>query len=243
MDGRFEIPPRLRLNRQASSFAATIDDSNFHNTFHYEREGSDEGEDDGSTPRLGEAKMSVDTFDEPLRFSQNAQAQSTPGPTRDTAPAERLRAVMSRAKALTPTIKAQTVPVDRTPTNSAALRESDMESDDFETPRPAGNGVPATPYAQSISSSVTHSIARESVRNIFARALRSPGNTPERPRRPRRGSIDSSIAEETPVRWSMLKPGERVKRLSMSDDEKEKIKAAGTNTFHCDYALLIAMHL
>ncbi|KAL5485409.1 hypothetical protein ACEPAI_8051 [Sanghuangporus weigelae] len=227
MDVRFDIPPRLRLNRHASSFAATVDDSNFHNTFNHDRDGSDDGDDDGSTPRLGAAKMSIDTFDEPLRFSQNAQAQSTPAPTREATAAERLRAVLSRANSLTPTVKAQNVPAERTPSNSTALVGSDMESDDFETPRPTGNGVPATPYTQnSISSSVTHSVARESVRSIFARALRSPGNTPERPRRPRRGSVDSSIVEESPMKWSMLKPGERVKRLSMSDDEKEKIKAA-----------------
>ncbi|KAL5507494.1 hypothetical protein ACEPAH_6950 [Sanghuangporus vaninii] len=231
MDVRFDIPPRLRLNRHASSFAATIDDSNFHNTFNHERDGSGDGDDDGSTPRLGAAKMSVDTFDEPLRFSQNAQAQSTPAPTREATAAERLRAVLSRANSLTPTVKAQSVPAERTPSNGTALVGSDMESDDFETPRPGGNRVPATPYTQhSISSSVTHSVARESVRSIFAHALRSPGNTPERPRRPRRGSVDSSIVEESPVKWSMLKPGERVKRLSMSDDEKEKIKAADALT-------------
>ncbi|KAL5528647.1 hypothetical protein ACEPAF_7783 [Sanghuangporus sanghuang] len=231
MDVRFDIPPRLRLNRHASSFAATIDDSNFHNTFNHERDGSDDGDDDGSTPRLGAAKMSVDTFDEPLRFSQNAQAQSTPAPTREATAAERLRAVLSRANSLTPTVKAQSVPAERTPSDSTALVGSDMESDDFETPRPGGNRVPATPYTQhNISSSVTHSVARESVRSIFAHALRSPGNTPERPRRPRSGSVDSSIVEESPVKWSILKPGERVKRLSMSDDEKEKIKAADALT-------------
>ncbi|EJD02739.1 uncharacterized protein FOMMEDRAFT_167911 [Fomitiporia mediterranea MF3/22] len=246
METRLEIPSRLRLNKSAHSFAATVaDNSNYYDniTMHDGGGGSEDGDDDGSTPRVGMSSVDSNELDERLHFSAQAQAQSTPGPGRErdaipnasmATPAERLRAVLSRASSATPTARPLNVASERTPMPnhpSSLLGASDMESEDFDTPRNAANNnrnnVLSTPFPTSGSvSSVPQSAARESLRSLFSYATRSPGNTPERPQRPRRGSMDSSIAEESPIKWSMLRANERVKRLSLSDDEKERIRVS-----------------
>jgi hypothetical protein len=65
----------------------------------------------------------------------------------------------------------------------------------------------------------TPSMARESLKDIFSRALREPGNTPQKEKgQRRRNSIDLSEVDSTP----MLQPENgrnRGKRRSLSDDE------------------------
>jgi hypothetical protein len=111
-------------------------------------------------------------------------------------PAARLRALLSR------------VPNNSTPKLSTQDRPpappSELDSD-FDPPRPS----PTTP-----------SIARESLKDLFSRALREPGDTPQRARR-RRNSIDTSEVEASP-RVERERAKNKGKRRSLSDEEVEK---------------------
>ncbi|KAJ6558541.1 hypothetical protein DFH09DRAFT_922512 [Mycena vulgaris] len=102
----------------------------------------------------------------------------------------RLRAVISRANSSKP-------PVAR------PISPSEVESD-FDPPRFS----PTTP-----------SVAAESLKDIFSRAFRDPGDTPVK-NRPRRNSIDTSEVEASPrVRERAKNKG---KRKSLSDEEADK---------------------
>lgn len=226
MDSRSEIPSRLRLTRQAHSFAATVDDSHFHATGDYDRDSTD-SDDDGSTPKLGLSNMSIDSLDGPLHFSGQAQAQSTPAPGREGTAAERLRQVL-RAGSATPMGRPNFAGLERPRSPNGSLLETDSETDDFETPRGGANGNQGTPFPRGREPSPPRSVARSNLKNLFSRALRDSGDTPEKPRRARRGSMDSSIAEESPIKWSMLRAEGKAKRMSLSDDEREEIRAAST---------------
>ncbi|KAF8983098.1 hypothetical protein BDQ17DRAFT_1184496, partial [Cyathus striatus] len=85
-------------------------------------------------------------------------------------PAERLRALLALVPNHPKPIGAKLSPSSHTP--------SEFESD-YEPPEPVHD---------------TPSIARESLRDIFSRALRNPGDTPKKERR-RRNSIDFSEVE------------------------------------------------
>ncbi|KAJ6603124.1 hypothetical protein B0H10DRAFT_2079468 [Mycena sp. CBHHK59/15] len=105
--------------------------------------------------------------------------------------AARLRALLSRIPNQSKT------PVAR------PVSPSEVESD-FDPPRFS----PTTP-----------SFAKESLKDIFSRALRDPGDTPIKSR-PRRNSIDTSEVEASPrVRERAKNKG---KRKSLSDEEAEK---------------------
>ncbi|KAJ7755726.1 hypothetical protein DFH07DRAFT_488949 [Mycena maculata] len=68
-------------------------------------------------------------------------------------------------------------------------------------------------------SPTTPSVVKESLKDIFSRALRDPGDTPVKSR-PRRNSIDTSEVEASPrVRERAKNKG---KRKSLSDEEAEK---------------------
>ena len=142
-----------------------------------------------------------ESFDE-----DDLDAQSTPkmplmtcippshSPNTET-PAARLRALLARV-----------------PNNSGAkpVRQerpsappSELESD-FDPPR----FTPATP-----------SIARESLKDLFSRALREPGDTPRKERR-RRNSIDVSEVEANP-RVDRERAKDKGKRCSLSDEGAE----------------------
>lgn len=105
-------------------------------------------------------------------------------------PAARLRALLSRVPTSS---KSPTMPHPRS-------SPSDIESD-FDPP------------------SNTPSIARESIKDLFSRALRDPGNTPQKEKtRWRRNSIDISEVDATPT----LRPENgrnKGKRRSLSDEE------------------------
>lgn len=68
--------------------------------------------------------------------------------------------------------------------------------------------------------SSSSSVARESLRNIFSRALREPGDTPEKNRQ-RRNSFDGSSMEITPV-VDRDRGQRRAARRSLSDEEADK---------------------
>lgn len=108
-------------------------------------------------------------------------------------PAARLRALLSRVPNSS----------SRAPPAPAPVSSSELDSD-FDAP----HSGPATP-----------SIARESLKDLFSRALRDPGDTPQKGR-PRRNSIDTSEVEASP-RVEKERANHKGKRRSLSDDELE----------------------
>jgi hypothetical protein len=107
-------------------------------------------------------------------------------------PAARLRALLSR------------VPTSSTPPMPHPVSPSEVESD-FDPPNET---LPNTP-----------SMARESLKDIFSRALREPGNTPQKEKaHRRRNSIDLSEVDSTP-RLQPENSRNKGKRRSLSEDE------------------------
>ena len=110
-------------------------------------------------------------------------------------PAARLRALLSRVPTRSPT----------TPLLHPRSSPSELESD-YEGPQPPP------------------SVARESLKDIFSRALRDPGDTPRKAAR-RRNSIDMSEVDASPrVERDQMK--DKGKRKSLSDDEVENSRSA-----------------
>jgi hypothetical protein len=70
----------------------------------------------------------------------------------------------------------------------------------------------------------TPSIARESLKDLFSRALRDPGDTPEKNRR-RRNSIDISEVDFSP-RVDRERAKNKGQRRSLSDEEADKPSSA-----------------
>jgi hypothetical protein len=189
--------PRLRLTRQSSKFDDGID----------------------NTPQAGPSRISpsphlaltdasgLENHDEaddahstpkiPMLTSISPEptpVQTTVAPT-DT-PAARLRALLSR--------------VPNSPSNPGGFthaRVASSEPDsDFDPPRASSTNTP--------------SIARESLKDLFSRALRDPGDTPQKNRR-RRNSIDVSEVESSP-RVERERAKNKGKRRSLSDEEADK---------------------
>lgn len=79
-----------------------------------------------------------------------------------------------------------------------------------------------------LTNSMTPSAARESLKDLFSRALRDPGDTPVKNRRRRSGSFDLSDIGQSPVSTKA-----RVKRLSLSDDEAEKLTSGWSKFLLC----------
>ncbi|KAI0674763.1 hypothetical protein C8Q78DRAFT_964766 [Trametes maxima] len=152
----------------------------------------DDDEDAESTPRMNSTAM-------PDR--QSPRNASAPGLPADT-PAARLRALLARV----PNTPDSATPHASTSRMPALPSGSEPESD-FEPP---------------YSSVTTSSVARESLKEIFSRALREPGNTPQKGKQ-RRNSIDTSEVEASP-RVEEERSRYRGKRRSLSDEEAEKSK-------------------
>ncbi|KAH7888632.1 hypothetical protein F5I97DRAFT_1803999 [Phlebopus sp. FC_14] len=70
------------------------------------------------------------------------------------------------------------------------------------------------------SGSTTSSVVRENLKDIFSRALREPGDTPQK-RRPRRNSVDNGDVEITPL-FDRERARHKSKRQSLSDEEVER---------------------
>jgi len=146
--------------------------------------------------------LDLDTKDMPLSDDQLSSTElntpkitTTLATTRSDNPAAVLRALMSRLPAHPPS-----------PTQSYALSVQDgtERESDFDTVS---------------ESNAAQSIAQESLKHIFSKALRDPGNTPQKARR-RRNSIDASEVEASP-RVKKERATNKGKRRSMSDDEVE----------------------
>ncbi|PBK73703.1 hypothetical protein ARMSODRAFT_986651 [Armillaria solidipes] len=127
--------------------------------------------------------------------------------------ADRLRAVMARLPSSSPS--------DATPTPpSPSERESDFDQPHF--------------------GSSTASIAQESIRSIFSRARRDPGDTPQKDNRPRRNSFDVTEVEAKPraQKVKQERAGNIGRRQSMSDEEIESAhlssRSEGVLTFPQD---------
>ncbi|KAG2111296.1 uncharacterized protein F5147DRAFT_687133, partial [Suillus discolor] len=99
---------------------------------------------------------------------------------------------------------------------------------------PNGKSPPTRPVAQlsedgagSVSSRftpATPSITRDSLKDLFSRARREPGDTPQKSR-PRRNSFDTSEMDITPV-VDREREQHKDKRKSLSDDEVDKPKSS-----------------
>lgn len=220
MESRLEIPARVRLSRHTQSFNATVDDSrDFALTHASGRSRDSDTEDDAdstSTARLARSKMSVDSYDGPPDFSAQAQGLSTPAP--DAALMRAIRGLPPSSATPVPRMFGNGFRRPISPTSS--IRDSDLESE-FDTPR-ATNGVAATPHpANNPRASPPMSVEHERLSAIFNRARRDPGNTPMKTQRSRTASIESSVAEVSPIKWSKF--GESLlSSLSVSGDEPEQ---------------------
>ena len=120
---------------------------------------------------------------------------TTPTTTRSDNPAAVLRALLSRLPAHPPS---------PTQSHDLSVQGGTERESDFDTVSES-NAAP--------------SIAQESVKHIFSKALRDPGNTPQKARR-RRNSIDASEVEASP-RVEKERATNKGKRRSVSDDEVE----------------------
>jgi len=188
--------PRLRLTRQSPRFDDGVDD----------------------TPQAGPSRLSLTTdVGGQDNNEETEDAQSTPKmsmlrpmspepapmqnatPPMDT-PAARLRALLNR--------------VPNSPSTSRVSPHEPMNSSepdsDFDPPR---SNLANTP-----------SIARESLKDLFSRALRDPGDTPEKNRR-RRNSIDISEVDFSP-RVDRERAKNKGQRRSLSDEEADKPSSA-----------------
>ncbi|OCH90253.1 hypothetical protein OBBRIDRAFT_812807 [Obba rivulosa] len=123
--------------------------------------------------------------------------------TRPSDAAARLRALMQSTNNASSS-RTSTAPAP----DPAPTPPSDYESD-FEPPYSNANNT-------------THSVARESLKDLFAHALRDPGDTP-RKIGPRRNSIDLSEVEDSPRIEQMEKERakNKGKRKSLSDEEAD----------------------
>jgi hypothetical protein len=153
-------------------------------------------DDGGATPIAGPSRLRDSDEDSQLTPRipiQNNFASTTPAFPTDT-PAARLRALLAKVPNETPLSK----PI-------APPSPSEPDSDYY----PAHLNTTNTPH--------------ESLRELFTRALREPGDTPEKPRR-RRNSIDLSEVDDSPrlSRAQKERAKSRGKRKSFSDEELEK---------------------
>lgn len=148
-------------------------------------------EDEFPTPRMHPKPIaSLNPDPTPASFPTPSSATPVPADT----PAARLRALLARE----PRPPRDTTPVP--PPASSSEADSDAE--------PARFG------------SSTSSVTRENLKDIFSRALREPGDTPQKGRL-RRNSFDGSPMDITPV-VDRDRGQRRAARRSLSDEEAEK---------------------
>ena len=221
MDGlslasQVQVTPRLRLTRQSLSItgagpshsstrlrdqAGTSGD--LQTSFSVERD-----EDEESTPRRAPIDV-LHPVDDVVVEGDGNQSEATP--LADT-PANRLRALLARSPS-------SATPTQRYRGTSSSSGKAQMEpySPSQEDYEPI---TPKHPFSPPLEDPPT-SVARESLRDIFAQALRDPGDTPvKEQRRRRRNSIGSSGVDESPV-----KARARAGRKSFSDEETERMSS------------------
>lgn len=197
MDGsslsmQFPVTPRLRVSRHAypNQFLSATRPALDVNIDEADDHAEDD-DDNASTPRVGTLTVASEDLD----VARSASAT----PVVEDNPASRLRALLAR------------VPRDDTPVapqrfhQLSSMHDSDMVID----------STHFSPYFKSTAPS--NASASASLRDLFSRALREGGDSPAKPQRRRRSSLESSGIEDSPV-----KGRNRSKRLSLSDDELEK---------------------
>ncbi|KAG6331117.1 hypothetical protein ID866_7971 [Astraeus odoratus] len=191
------LKPRLRLLRRSPS--PRMPDNGEDNTPRSGPSGFDHpansaDEDEQPTPRMPMKAIASGNGDPGPSHPTYSSPLTTATPA-DT-PAARLRALLARAPRSprsVPPVIAQVLP-------------SDADSD----------------LGSSRLGSSAASVARENLKDIFTRALREPGDTPQKGR-PRRNSVDNSLMEISPV-LEREKAKHRKKRCSLSDEEVDKRK-------------------
>ncbi|KAG2146420.1 uncharacterized protein EDB93DRAFT_1328770 [Suillus bovinus] len=119
-----------------------------------------------------------------------------------------------------------------TPSDTPAARLRALLARSSDSPN--GKSPPARPFSQlsedgagSVSSrftSATPSVTRDSLKDLFSRARREPGDTPQKSK-PRRKSFDTSEMDITPV-IDREREQHKGKRKSLSDDEVDKPKSS-----------------
>jgi len=127
---------------------------------------------------------------DPTDHSNNSQISASSTTTRSEKPAAVLRALLSR------------LPVDRRSPTPSQQYPSERESD-YEVSEPA---------------TATPSMAQESLKDIFFKARRDPGSTPQKTQA-RRNSVDTSEVNFFEAERKDCKG----KRRSLSDDETEHL--------------------
>ncbi|KAH9945685.1 hypothetical protein B0H21DRAFT_693921 [Amylocystis lapponica] len=143
--------------------------------------------------------------------------------------------------AIVPESSPRTSPVLPTDTPAARLRALLARvPNDSVTPRPSSSQLPPpispsepdSDFDPPNGTSDTPSVARESLRELFSRALREPGNTPQKAR-PRRNSIDASIVDASPriERVQQERAKNKGKRRSMSDEEADHLSNRSDPSF------------
>jgi hypothetical protein len=123
-----------------------------------------------------------------------------------------------------------------TPSDTPAARLRALLARSSDSPN--GKSPPTRPFAQlsedgagSASSRftpATPSVTRDSLKDLFSRARREPGDTPQKSR-PRRNSFDTSEMDITPV-VDREREQHKGKRKSLSDDEVDKPSASSLFT-------------
>ena len=195
--------PRLRLTRQSQKFNDGLDDTPQAGPSRLSPSGHRAMADMGGHENNDAEDDAQSTPKMPIIesvFPEPTSAQNATPPTMDT-PAARLRALLSR--------------VPNSPTNSRVSPQVHVPSSepdsDFDPPRSSPTNTP--------------SIARESLKDLFSRALRDPGDTPQKNRSRRRNSIDVSEVGSSP-RVERERATNNGKRRSLSDEEADKPSSA-----------------
>jgi hypothetical protein len=212
MDNNFAQPlpiPRLRLSRQPSPQLDSDDNfSDIHQAgpsrTSINHLNNDIGEniyhgdpDAQSTPKLSSISLNAR---QPHHLPQDASPVDTP--------AARLRALLSRIPNNNNNNNNNTASTAHPPPlDPTSISELDSDFDPSQS----------SPADQS-------SVARESLKDLFSRALRDPGDTPRKDGR-RRNSIDVSEVEASP-RVARERAKNKGKRRSMSDEEMDKPSSA-----------------
>ncbi|KAF8972910.1 hypothetical protein BDZ97DRAFT_1648569 [Flammula alnicola] len=183
------VTPRLRVARNSP--------------LNYDRSSQIASASESGPSRLPEFSQLVDLNLNDMAMSEASDQLSTstiPAPstsTRSENPAAVLRALLSRlpAQSKSPT------PSQSPSQQYLSERESDYDMDISER----GNATP--------------SMAQESLKDIFSKARRDPGDTPQK-MRPRRNSVDTSEVDASP-RVEKQRADHKGKRRSLSDDEMD----------------------
>lgn len=168
--------------------------------------------DEQNTPQAGPSRLSPGSRTPVLNGYDDSDtgddAQSTPRlPMLTTIPSESYSASATPiAETPSARLRALLARVPHSPsTPKVAVAPSEPDSD-FDPPRSSPLNTP--------------SIARSSLKDLFSRALRDPGDTPQKTRR-RRSSIDLSEVEASP-RAERERAKNRGQRRTASDEELEK---------------------